>query len=98
MAVLKVEDDGPGFDPAVEKQLFERRVRGRESRGHGLAFVEAVVRVHGGRVQAVNPLAGGACLTLTLPLWKIESHVVSPPHPGKQLEADKMTSCGAVNF
>ena len=34
----------------------------------GLAFVEAVVRVHGGTVKATNRAEGGAQLTLTLPL------------------------------
>jgi len=78
--MLTVEDDGPGFDVDVRRQLFERRVRGRESRGHGLglAFVEAVVRVHGGSVTATNRAEGGARLSITLPLWKAapeaESH------------------------
>lgn len=74
MAILTVDDDGPGFDIEVGRQLFERRVRGRESKGHGLglAFVEAVVRVHGGSVTAANRPEGGARLSLTLPLWGAE--------------------------
>jgi signal transduction histidine kinase len=69
-ATLTVEDDGPGFDPEVHRNLFGRRVKGRESRGHGLglAFVEAVVRVHGGAVSAINRDTGGARLSITLPL------------------------------
>jgi signal transduction histidine kinase len=72
IATLTVEDDGPGFDVEVVRQLFERRVKGRESRGHGLglAFVEAVVRVHGGSVTAANRIEGGARLSIVLPLWK----------------------------
>jgi signal transduction histidine kinase len=72
MAVLSVEDDGPGFDVDVRRHLFERRIKGRESRGHGLglAFVEAVVRVHGGSVTATNRSEGGARLSIALPLWK----------------------------
>jgi signal transduction histidine kinase len=72
MVMLTVEDDGPGFDVDVRRQLFERRVRGRESRGHGLglAFVGAVVRVHGGSVTATNRDEGGARLSITLPLRK----------------------------
>ena len=70
MATLTVEDNGPGFDAEISRHLFERRVKGRASRGHGLglAFVEAVVRVHGGSVTAVNRHEGGAQLTVTLPL------------------------------
>jgi signal transduction histidine kinase len=72
MAMLSVEDDGPGFDVDVRRHLFERRIRGRESRGHGLglAFVEAVVHVHGGSVTAANRDEGGVRLSITLPLWK----------------------------
>ena len=72
MGILTVEDNGPGFDGEVQRQLFEQRTRGRESRGHGLglAFVEAVVRVHGGHVTANNRAEGGARLSISLPLYK----------------------------
>jgi signal transduction histidine kinase len=64
------EDDGPGFSPEVMPQLFERRVKGRESNGHGLglAFIDAVARAHGGTVTARNRGSGGAQVTVTLPL------------------------------
>jgi signal transduction histidine kinase len=70
VANLTVDDNGPGFDVAAGRQVFEPRVKGRESRGHGLglAFVEAVVRVHGGSVTAANRAAGGAHLSISLPL------------------------------
>jgi signal transduction histidine kinase len=72
MGTLTIEDNGPGFDVEVSRHLFEQRIKGRESRGHGLglAFVEAVVRVHGGNVTASNRVEGGARLTISLPLWK----------------------------
>ena len=75
MATLTVEDNGPGFDAEINRHLFERRVKGRASRGHGLglAFVEAVVRVHGGRVKANNRPEGGAQLTVVLPLSIVQS-------------------------
>jgi signal transduction histidine kinase len=68
-ATLSLEDDGPGFAPEVHSHLFERRVKGIESSGHGLglAFVDAVVRAHGGTVEASNQESGGARITLTLP-------------------------------
>ena len=68
--VLTVEDNGAGFDSEVLRHLFEQRIKGRESRGHGLglAFVEAVVRVHGGDVTATNRAEGGARLSISLPL------------------------------
>ncbi|AFL90446.1 signal transduction histidine kinase [Terriglobus roseus DSM 18391] len=69
---LRIEDDGPGFQPELQQQLFTKRIKGRDSKGHGLglSFVEAVVRVHGGQVTAGNRSEGGARLTLTLPLWE----------------------------
>jgi signal transduction histidine kinase len=74
MATLTVEDNGPGFDAEIGRHLFERRVKGRASRGNGLglAFVEAVVRVHGGSVTATNRHEGGAQLTVTLPLCETQ--------------------------
>ena len=69
-ALLILEDDGPGFDSEVYPHLFERRVKGRESSGHGLglAFVDAVVRAHGGTASASNRMEGGAHIDITLPL------------------------------
>ena len=76
-ATLTIEDNGPGFDAEINRHLFERRVKGRASRGHGLglAFVEAVVRVHGGSVTATNSRTGGAQLTLTLPLCEDQKEI-----------------------
>ncbi|HEX8711604.1 MAG TPA: ATP-binding protein [Terracidiphilus sp.] len=69
-ASLIVEDDGPGFDSEVLAHMFERRVKGRESNGHGLglAFVDAVARAHGGAVMAGNRDCRGAHIAVTLPL------------------------------
>jgi len=69
-ARLVLEDNGPGFDPDVLLHLFERRVKGRDSNGHGLglAFVDAVVRAHGGSVAASNREGGGAAITIAFPL------------------------------
>jgi signal transduction histidine kinase len=69
-AVMRLEDNGPGFDDEVLRHLFERRVKGRASRGHGLgmAFVDAVARAHGGSVTAGNRNSGGAWIAVTLPL------------------------------
>jgi signal transduction histidine kinase len=73
-AWLIFEDNGPGFDPEVLQRLFDRRVKGRDSNGHGLglAFVDAVTRAHGGIVTASNCDGGGACIAITLPLASAE--------------------------
>jgi signal transduction histidine kinase len=69
-AVLMLQDDGPGFDPQVLPHLFERRVKGKDSQGHGLglAFIDAVARAHGGTATATNRETGGAQVAVTLPL------------------------------
>jgi signal transduction histidine kinase len=68
-ATLIVEDDGPGFASEIGVHMFEQRVKGRDSKGHGLglAFVEAVVRAHGGSVTASNRPEGGALLSISWP-------------------------------
>lgn len=70
-----VSDTGPGIDPGVIDQLFERRFRGAASRarrsegmGIGLSIVDAIARGHGGHATAANDPAGGARFTIELPL------------------------------
>jgi signal transduction histidine kinase len=69
-AVLVLEDDGPGFPAELREHLFETRVKGASSTGHGLglAFVEAVVSAHEGTISATNRAEGGARLAIELPL------------------------------
>ena len=54
--------------------------KGPRSNGHGLglAFVEAVVRAHGGSIEASNRSTGGARLAITLPLLS-NQHVDAAP-------------------
>jgi signal transduction histidine kinase len=72
---LILDDDGPGFDSDVLQNLFERRVKGRNSNGHGLglAFIDAVVRAHGGTVTAANCETGGAHIAIALPIASEET-------------------------
>jgi signal transduction histidine kinase len=67
-AEFTIEDNGPGFPPELRRRAFERFVKGPHSVGHGLglAFVDAVARAHGGRVEIADRDGGGALLTLTL--------------------------------
>jgi len=66
---LICEDNGPGFSEEVLPHLFERRVKGLESNGHGLglAFIDAVARAHGGTASARNRRSGGARIEVLLP-------------------------------
>ncbi len=67
---IEFEDDGPGFPPEVVDQPFEKYAKGKDSTGSGLglAFVEAVVRAHGGQITACNGPRGGASIVIDLPL------------------------------
>jgi len=68
-AMLVIEDNGPGFPLDIGTRAFERFVRGKNSHGHGLglAFVNAVVRAHGGTAKISDSPAGGAAVSLSLP-------------------------------
>jgi two-component system OmpR family sensor kinase len=73
-ARVTVTDDGPGIDPDVRANLFERFARGDASRsrragstGLGLAIVRAVVEAHGGTVD-VRSEPGDTVFTVELPL------------------------------
>jgi signal transduction histidine kinase len=78
-AELAILDTGPGFPPDIGTRAFERFVKGKQSPGHGLglAFVDAVVHAHGGNISIAQSSAGGALITLSLPLSALQSTVVS---------------------
>ena len=77
-AELVILDNGPGFPPDVSARAFERFVKGKHSPGHGLglAFVDAVVQAHGGNIRIEDRPAGGALITLSLPLSALQSTAV----------------------
>lgn len=85
-ATLVVADNGPGFASEIGSHMFEQRVKGRNSKGHGLglAFVEAVVRAHGGSVTASNGPEGGASLILSWPCEIEEKLSLEESPSGKQ--------------
>jgi two-component system OmpR family sensor kinase len=78
-AVLRVHDDGPGIDPAVADELFERFSRADRSRarktggtGLGLSIAQAIVTAHGGSLEVASA-PGSTTFVVRLPL--------SPPAP-----------------
>ena len=70
---ISIEDDGPGFDPAVIDRLGEPYVSGRSDRakagGLGLGFfiAKTLIERTGGRVEFGNMKDGGARVNLTWP-------------------------------
>ena len=85
-ADLVIEDNGPGFLPDVRRRSFERFVKGKHSTGHGLglAFVAAVVRAHGGSANISNRPAGGAVVTLLLPVKVMQAASLISLAPSSQ--------------
>ncbi len=74
-ANISVSDSGPGIDPALLPDLFDRAARGERSRsarregtGLGLAIVRAIAEAHGGLVSATSEPGQGASFTLHIPL------------------------------
>lgn len=70
---ISVEDRGPGVPEAELSQLFSPFYRGSNGlrangQGLGLAIVERIVQVHGGRCLAANREGGGLRMTLALPV------------------------------
>jgi signal transduction histidine kinase len=73
-AIFTFSDDGPGFAPEDLVRAFEPYHKGRRGgSGLGLAIVRAIAEKHGGRVTAANSKAGGAAVTVTLPLRRAGS-------------------------
>ncbi len=74
IAVLRIEDDGPGIPDARKEDVFEPFVRLETSRsretggvGLGLALVRSVISAHDGSVALENMSNHGLCVTVVLP-------------------------------
>lgn len=75
---LSVSDNGIGFDPRYNDQVFEvfKRLHGRSEypgTGMGLAICRKIVERHGGVIQAEGSPDGGAVFTIDLPVEQAES-------------------------
>ncbi len=85
MAVVEVDDNGPGVPEGDIERAFEpfQRLEGSRSRetggaGLGLAVVRAIARGHGGEVTLMNRAEGGLRARVTLPLALRASRQPSP--------------------
>ncbi|MCL2047358.1 MAG: HAMP domain-containing histidine kinase [Defluviitaleaceae bacterium] len=66
-AVVRVIDDGPGFEPGEISHVFERFYKGKNGMtGIGLAIVKSIIDQHRGVAIAENG-AKGAVLTVSVP-------------------------------
>jgi signal transduction histidine kinase len=74
VAILRVDDDGPGIPEADRARVFERFTRLSSSRsrddggaGLGLALVRRIAEQHGGVARADRSPFGGARLEVRFP-------------------------------
>jgi signal transduction histidine kinase len=72
-AVLAVRDDGPGIAETDLPHIFDRfyradPARSRGGTGLGLALVQSIVEVHGGRIDVDSTPGRGSCFRVALPL------------------------------
>ena len=75
LAVLEIADTGTGIPPEELPRVFERfhRVAGAEGRTHegsgiGLALVQELVKLHGGRIEASSVLGQGSLFRVLVPV------------------------------
>ena len=80
MAVLSVADTGPGVSEEAQATIFNAFVSSKEGgMGMGLAICRSIAEAHHGRVEVSrDPLLGGACFTVRLPLAKPRLRKVMP--------------------
>lgn len=65
---VTVADQGPGVDPAIGDDLFERFSSGSGSSGLGLSIVRWVALSHGGDLKVYNADEGGAIFEFRIPV------------------------------
>ncbi len=75
---VTVDDDGPGLPPGNPARLFDKFQRGAEEGsivgvGLGLAICQAIVKAHGGEIEAQPRTPTGARFDFTLPATEPES-------------------------
>ena len=79
--VISVADNGPGLTPGTEEKVFDRYYRGTtgadsgRGSGLGLAICRAIVKLHGGSIEATRRVGGGAQFLIRLPLADNPPHV-----------------------
>jgi two-component system, OmpR family, sensor kinase len=73
-ALVTVGDTGPGLAPEAAERVFDRFVRGEESRsrrsggsGLGLSIAKAIVEAHGGSITLETAPGAGCRFTISLP-------------------------------
>jgi len=70
MIVIRVDDDGPGIEPALREAVLQRGVRADQKgagSGLGLAIVRDLAELYGGAIELSASPDGGLRARLRLP-------------------------------
>jgi signal transduction histidine kinase len=76
-----VEDNGPGIDPIDLPMIFEKFYRGKKAgtrgkgSGMGLAIARAILKAHGGGIEATSAPGAGTIFRFWVPLVESQSAV-----------------------
>jgi nitrogen fixation/metabolism regulation signal transduction histidine kinase len=93
---LAIADNGPGFPADLLGRLFEPYVTSKvKGTGLGLAIVKRIIEEHSGSIVAQNLPAGGASVTIRLPittaLRRQEEMAEIAALPRRRIQGDKNT-------
>ena len=68
---LTILDNGPGFPEHLMARLFEPYATTKpKGTGLGLAIVKKIIEEHQGSIKVENQATGGACVCVTLPVYR----------------------------
>jgi two-component system, OmpR family, sensor histidine kinase CpxA len=86
MALIEVSDRGPGIPQSELESIFRPFYRVDSARsaqtggsGVGLAIAERAVKLHNGRIRAMNRAGGGTTIQIALPLAALRGVSLSSP-------------------
>ncbi len=84
IVLIKVEDNGPGFEAGSVSQIFDPYVTTKpKGTGLGLAIVKKLVEEHIGSIRARNREDGGAMISVRLPLNEAARELIITKAPGR---------------
>jgi len=82
--LIRVEDNGPGFDTGALSQVFDPYVTTKpKGTGLGLAIVKKLVEEHVGSIRAENRREGGAAISIRLPVDEAAREALIARAPGR---------------